>query len=606
MDGRKLDQLETLAWRREHGLPDDKLDDYFFTSKALALLARFKAQQSRVESGVAGTDGTVAESGGTKNGICGNAVAAVTATAVTDSQTPHQQQAAGRPGPKSRKEQEERKAMLTAELVNLTAFVTSHHPDDSDSGCHCKDNDPRNEKWCVNEARLFAHALEHYGKNFGAIKKAMPWKPAKSLIDHYYKTADGPSDADLDTGSDGPDLSPNNNEADATSPLFSKTEFPTSQLQVATCFTTNERFEGQSINWKKLKGNGQQVPHQKNGSSGGNASSDDTVTRSQNSVSSNSLTNGANQVVGAEIKPVKAKPIFPSEESESVANGNSLLGSLKFFMDGQLVLKLNANQQESDKKCHWVESQDTPRNVRSVRNKKYKTSKSGNNGTMSTDAASVSGETCSSKASEDTGDEESSDDESLDSESRSLPSPAAVSDAKSLPAAATASRVKSKVKVETNCQVPVATSAQLMSLSPTPALASDRKGHNNHNTNSRTESAPTSAAVASATASSAASAAGPTTTAATPATTSAKRVPDFSAFPFDDQQTFAEKKVRKRLKPSPACTNHNRLNHVPVVSNHGSSSSSSPASGLLESGVLDLSVKPVVPSSVRRQSSSRK
>ena len=403
--------------------------------------------------------------------------------------------------------------MLTAELVNLTSFVTSHHPANSDSGCHCKDGDVKNEKWSVNEARLFAHALENYGKNFGAIKKAMPWKPAKSLIDHYYKKSNEGADGDQEDGggSDGQDLSPSETDASA---IFSKAEFPTS-LQVA-CFTSSERFDGQSINWKKLKGSGQR----RNGTSSHN--------------NSNSNSSGTD-VLGAEIKPVKAKPIFPTETAESAANGNSLLGSLKFFMDGQLVLKLNANQQESDKKCHWVESQDTPKIIKSVKNRKYKSSKS------ATGNGAEGGETSSSKASEDTGDEESSDDESADSESRSLPSP---SDWRSLPAV---TGRKCKVKVENNCLVPVATSAQLLSLSPTPAAG---------------ERTPKSGKSGEAAVSPAASS----------GCSSAKRPSDFSAFPFDDHSHADNKKIKKRLKPATSSSNNsNKLNHKSMSNNNHSS-----------------------------------
>ena len=74
------------------------------------------------------------------------------------------------------------------------------------------------------------------------------------------------------------------------------------------------------------------------------------------------------------------------------------------------------------------------------------------------------GETSSSKSSE-----ESSVDESVDSESRSLPS---FSNWRSLPAV---TGRKCKVKVENNCLVPVATSAQLLSLSPTPAAAAGER-----------------------------------------------------------------------------------------------------------------------------------
>lgn len=63
---------------------------------------------------------------------------------------------------------------------------------------------------------------------------------------------------------------------------------------------------------------------------------------------------------GTEVKPLKAKPIVPNVSSDATEATNSNVGSLKFFMDGQLVLKLNAcqEQQEGTEKCHWVQSGD--------------------------------------------------------------------------------------------------------------------------------------------------------------------------------------------------------------------------------------------------------
>lgn len=73
---------------------------------------------------------------------------------------------------------------------------------------------------------------------------------------------------------------------------------------------------------------------------------------------------------GSEVKPLKAKPIIPNA-SLGPESTNSNVGSLKFFMDGQLVLKLNAcqEQQEGTEKCHWVQSGDKLAPL--SRNKRY-------------------------------------------------------------------------------------------------------------------------------------------------------------------------------------------------------------------------------------------
>lgn len=73
---------------------------------------------------------------------------------------------------------------------------------------------------------------------------------------------------------------------------------------------------------------------------------------------------------GAEVRPLKAKPIMPNA-SNSADMSNSNVGSLKFFMDGQLVLKLNARQeqQEGIERCHWVPSGE--RTATASRQKRY-------------------------------------------------------------------------------------------------------------------------------------------------------------------------------------------------------------------------------------------
>lgn len=65
---------------------------------------------------------------------------------------------------------------------------------------------------------------------------------------------------------------------------------------------------------------------------------------------------------GAEVKPLKAKPILPNTSHPESSNSN--VGSLNFFMDGQLILKLNACQEQQ--KCHWVQSGEIPRRANSL------------------------------------------------------------------------------------------------------------------------------------------------------------------------------------------------------------------------------------------------
>lgn len=351
------------------------------------------------------------------------------------------------------------------------------------------------DDWSLREAKIFAGALEVYGKNFGAIKRSMlPWVSVRSMIDHYYQsqnqpvstpvttsntiqTMDDNSPLDLSsTGTPGPtgstssygvksetdsqlDNRNNNNYmtgGTTTSGSKNRNSNPdsgTSQqkfnqsLQVA-CFTSstldhNSQMNGaschdlmSSIMLKRVAGipfasgsstssttgsltkkimtshhhamyNNSSSPklsgtmrhhnhdHLMSGSSLSPSSSpkqmrknsddSDMILSSSHHMNNN---NGINGVIpyGEEVKALKAKPKLPNyvPEGSTTAtslNNNNHMGSLKFFMDGQLVLKLNAKQQEnsesstskSGKKCQWVASQDTPKILKPpVRNKKHK------------------------------------------------------------------------------------------------------------------------------------------------------------------------------------------------------------------------------------------
>lgn len=281
---------------------------------------------------------------------------------------------------------------LDQQLIDIYNFVSSHHPPTKDEGCSSSSSTTSSHKdeWTIKEARIFASALEVYGKNFGAIKKAIPWKPVKSLMEHYYSSnEDGTSDEDDDY------ISPKDTEF-----LSAKSKnFQT--LTVATCLTTQiPLLNGHDFSLKGAAENSLIIP-------------------------------------GQEVKALKAKPVMKNQLVEPV-NGHSVLGSLKFFMDGQLVLKLNAKQQETSKKCSWVESLDTLKIPKPVIKNKLPPSKIAVMEGKWTDSGR------SSARSEDTG-EESSDDDSMESaDSRSLPSPSLVPRFRN-----------SKVKVESNSQIPL-------------------------------------------------------------------------------------------------------------------------------------------------------
>lgn len=384
-------------------------------------------------------------------------------------------------------------ATVEAELISLAKYVQDYHPPTQQDGCSNKESDAKTEKWSLKEARLFSHALETYGKNFGAIKKALTWKPAKKIIEHYYKkgnnnggnsggnggSSSGQGDDD-DYGSEDENLdsmnSPGENNASTTADGGSNTSGTSNsltaslksnnninpkgsyssqqKLQVA-CFTstqmTNEPFASLTQNGLFTSSTSplnHLLNFTENPINGHLSTLKNNHTFLNGKPEENHFSNMAsppllvdNAVTGAEVKAMKAKPIYKIEETELPSIGsNSVVGSLKFFMDGQFVLKLNAKQKESDEtkssstgKCLWVESQDTPKFKKGQRNKRFTKHKhSSDAGSLDSTGKSLTNESSGSSGrasvvSEDTGEEEESSDDDVaslgSSESRSLPSP---------------------------------------------------------------------------------------------------------------------------------------------------------------------------------------
>lgn len=133
---------------------------------------------------------------------------------------------------------------------------------------------------------------------------------------------------------------------------------------------------------------------------------------------------------GQEVKPLKAKPILPSiiqESSSSNSTSTSSLGSLKFYMDGQLVLKLNAQQEQDGNKCQWIESQDTPKMMRPVKKRGKKLSIDKPDGDVHQNHSTNNNKFNLNSDDIDEGSVESSDDDSMESnESSIISSPSAV------------------------------------------------------------------------------------------------------------------------------------------------------------------------------------
>ena len=429
-DGRKLEDLETIYWHKQPVSKNEELNEYFSVAKLVSLFTRYKmfeksksereqhssSQQSSKTPSSKEHESTVANNGiANREEVVNGCV----------SEPSHQS--------------------LDQQLMDIYTFVSSHHPPAKNEGCSSSSatSPSHKDEWTVKEARLFASALEIYGKNFGAIKKAIPWKPVKSLMEHYYSSnEDGTSDEDDDY------MSPKETEF-----LSAKSKNQTFQtLTVATCLTPQVAtlFNGLSNDFSLKQG----FSIKDANGTGLNGTGLNGNGLNGTGLNGTGLNGNGLLVPGQEVKPLKAKPVMKNQVLEPV-NGNSLLGSLKFFMDGQLVLKLNAKQQEMNKKCSWVESLDTPKIPKPVLKKKHfpRSFK-----IESIDSGSIPDSGRSSVRSDETGETESSDDDSLGSaDSRSL---------LDSPSFLPRFRTGTKVKMESNCQVP-----------PFPFIASPPSSH---------------------------------------------------------------------------------------------------------------------------------
>lgn len=189
----------------------------------------------------------------------------------------------------------------------------------------------------MTDIHLFTIALEFCGKNFSAIKKEfLPWKSINSIIEFYYlgMTKKGPNS----TGQ------PSNNSEKRSNTEGQFTENDSSGEDEPSQFSENlSPKEDDEPNCSSPSGNhcGGVPPNVRN------ELNDDGE-------------KGFPLVNGLEVVAIKGRPVSPQPRNEA-GNNVSNLGSLKFYKDGHLVLKLNAKQEDAAQKCHWVESQDTPK-----------------------------------------------------------------------------------------------------------------------------------------------------------------------------------------------------------------------------------------------------
>ncbi|CAG2103326.1 unnamed protein product, partial [Medioppia subpectinata] len=292
-------------------------------------------------------------------------------------------------------------------------------------------------EWNQNEMKLFSRALEVCGKNFGAIKKDfLPWKSVKSIIEFYYlgihreSTHSPPRPENLNPNATNQSENILNIKPDSISNSFAL-DILSSVSKFMACAQTKPQLNcDQRHNLHHFLDNDYDVK----------TSLDDLK---------------ASGVSGQEVKPLKAKPILPTAIQES--RDISTVGSLKFYLDGQLVLKLNAQQELLGQKCQWVESLDT---AKKAREKLHKTNKRLLIERHDLDLPNHSNHKYLNNDELDEASNESSDDDSLESnESALVPSPSAFI------------AKKAKVKLENNCLKPLS--------SPTSLSLKDQKMETN-------------------------------------------------------------------------------------------------------------------------------
>ncbi|KAG8185866.1 hypothetical protein JTE90_004408 [Oedothorax gibbosus] len=231
---------------------------------------------------------------------------------------------------------------LQSAIKGLSEFVTSHHPCHHDDGCkvpqpsssgECSTR-PSTGDWSPQEAQLFAQALEACGKNFGAIKKEyLPWKPIKSIIEYYYE-GKGEKPEDLSEAPECGELSPKQEKS--PSPSCSKDEKPL------------VKEESPPYETKPEPSLAEDPPK-------------DSITFLDN----------ARVTDHCKATPPDMKMSF---SENNAIKGSPTVGSLKFFLGGRLVLKLNAQQDSGSgtNKCQWVQSNDLPKHPNSIKKERQR------------------------------------------------------------------------------------------------------------------------------------------------------------------------------------------------------------------------------------------
>lgn len=260
---------------------------------------------------------------------------------------------------------------------------------------------PSYENWTREEVELFSKAIEVCGKNLGSIKKEFfPSKSVRSIVEYYYigyrdaseakrkpsqsiEATDGctipekpptnnnghggrggPSSSgnsksgSNQTGSNNPPSSSSNRNNNTNADSSSKTLSDSGENVKKSCSNQDENTMVGKNNISNCKQPKLEESINANNPPTKNIDARMSVYNFDDDFKDELPVKFDCPRPGAEVRPLKAKPILPSASLEAGEAGNSNVGSLKFFMDGQLVLKLNACQEQQEEKCHWVQSSD--------------------------------------------------------------------------------------------------------------------------------------------------------------------------------------------------------------------------------------------------------
>lgn len=283
------------------------------------------------------------------------------------------------------------------------------------------------DQWSPLDERIFGRALQVCGKNFSAIKKDyLPWKSVRSIIDYYYTNIDKEAEL-LAKKKVNNTTKPNNNRHNFDKPNKSPmdeskrgnksggggSKQTTGEGDDQAAGNNNNNTESGDNNETAAGSSGSGSG---SGGQGGNGNTDtDAGTNNPNECSSDAAdlssshqqqltknnaflgipknnylnellsnlfsspnpnnnnnnnnentNNNNNNKHEPKLKNGligKAKPVQETKDKPNGDNSGSL-GSLNLYLHGNLVVKLNAQQQESGPK--WIESPDLPAKKRSM------------------------------------------------------------------------------------------------------------------------------------------------------------------------------------------------------------------------------------------------